>query len=113
MDVQVEVQFTIQHTMDELREEFVTRGHFPDWKVIEGADTRPQLFFETRTVSVNLLSHEDRQAWFVFSLEACGELRRRIVIRHVVPSKVNIHIADLREFLAFCRTCLVASPGHA
>lgn len=111
MDVQVEVQFTIQHTIEELREEFVQRGHFPDWRVIEGADTRPQLFFESRTVSVNLHSPDDRQAWFVFSLEACGELRRHIVIPHVVPSGVNTHIAELREFLAFCRTCLVASPG--
>lgn len=111
MDVQVEVQFTIQHTMEELQVEFVQRGHFPDWRVIEGVDTRPQLYFETRVVSMNLHTAEDRQAWFVFSLEACGELRRRIVIPHVVPSGVVIHIPDLRDFLAFCRTCLVSSPG--
>lgn len=110
MDTQVEVQFTIQHTIDELQEEFVKRGHFPEWKVINGVETRPHLFFETRIVSVNLLSIDDRQAWFVFSLEASGELRRRIVIPNVVPSTVNIHRNGVREFLAFCRECLISSP---
>ncbi|HLO68680.1 MAG TPA: hypothetical protein VK188_16770 [Holophaga sp.] len=112
MDVQVEVQFTIQHTLEELKDQFVRRAHFPDWKVMD-ADTRPQLFFETRTVSFNLSTEEDRQAWFVFSMEACGELRKRIQIRNVVPSGVTIDIPDLTEFLAFCRHCLVASPSEA
>jgi hypothetical protein len=111
MDVQVEVQFSIQHTIQELQQEFVQLGHFPDWKVIEDADTRPQLFFETRIVSVNLATPGDRQAWFVFSLEASGELRKRIVLPNVIPSNVNIHIRDLKEFLSFCRECLVSSPG--
>ena len=53
-------------------------------------ETRPELFFETRVVSMNLSSEEDRFAWFVFSLEACGELRKRIVIPNVVPSGVNV-----------------------
>ncbi len=110
MDVQVEVQFTIQHTMEELKEQFVRRGHIPDWRVID-AETRPQLFFETRIVSFNLSSEEDRRAWFVFSLEACGELRKRIHIRNVVPSGVTIDIPNLVEFLNFCRNCLVATPG--
>ena len=110
MDVQVEVQFTIQHTMDELRDEFVRRAHFPDWHVID-ADTRPQLFFESRIISFNLSSEEDRRSWFVFSLEACGELRKRVHIHNVVPSGVTIDIPDLKDFLNFCRNCLVGTPG--
>ena len=110
MDVQVEVQFTIQHTLEELKEVFVKRGHFPDWNVIPGAETRPQLFFEKRTVSVNLSSEEDRFAWFVFSLEAIGELRNHIIINNVVPSGVKVDLPKLDDFLDFCRNCLVASP---
>jgi hypothetical protein len=113
MDVQVEVQFTIQHTLEELKEAFVKRGHFPSWRVIQDADTSPQLFFETRTVSINLSSEADRFAWFVFSLEACGELRQRIVIGNVVPSGVTVDIPNLDDFLAFCRNCLVGPPGGA
>ena len=57
MDVQVEVQFTVQHTLEELKEAVrPARAHFPDWQVIQDADTRPQLFFETRIVSFNLSS---------------------------------------------------------
>ncbi|BDU78628.1 hypothetical protein [Mesoterricola sediminis] len=112
MDVQVEVQFTVQHTLEELKEHFVKRAHIPAWRVMD-ADTRPQLFFETRIVSFNLSTEAERFAWFVFSMEACGELRKRIEIRNVVPSGVNIDIPDLDEFLAFCRHCLVASPAEA
>jgi len=111
MEIQVEVQFTVQHTIEELRSEFVKRGHIPDWRVIQDADTRPRLFFETRLVSVNLSNEEERLAWFVFSLEACGELRRRVVIPNVVPSGVVIDIPELGAFLRFCRNCLVESPG--
>jgi hypothetical protein len=111
MDVQVEVQFTIQHTLEELKEAFVKRGHIPDWRVIQDAETRPQLFFETRVVSINLSSEADRFAWFVFSLEACGELRKRIVITHVVPSGVTVDLPKLDDFLNFCRNCLVGPPG--
>ena len=71
------------------------------------------LFFETRVVSVNLSSEEDRMAWFVFSLEACGELRKAIVINNVVPSGVKIDIPNLTDFLNFCRNCLVGTPGGA
>ncbi|MDP2875152.1 MAG: hypothetical protein Q8O00_03140 [Holophaga sp.] len=113
MDVQVEVQFTIQHTLDELKEVFVKRGHFPEWHVIEDTETRPQMFFETRVVSVNLSSPEDRMAWFVFSLEACGELRKRIVIPNVVPATINVDALALNDFLAFCRNSLVSNPGRA
>jgi hypothetical protein len=111
MEIQVEVQFTIQHTIEELRSAFVKKGHIPEWRVIQDAETRPQLFFETRIVSVNLSGEEERLAWFVFSLEACGELRRRVVIPNVVPSGVDIDIPDLAAFLRFCRNCLVDSPG--
>jgi hypothetical protein len=113
MDVQVEVQFTIQHTLEELKEAFVKRGHFPDWRVIQGVETRPQLFFETRLVSINLSSEADRFAWFVFSLEATGELRKHIAINNVVPSGIRVDIPKLDDFLDFCRNCLVASPSEA
>lgn len=112
MDIQVEVQFTVQHTLEELKMAFVKKGHIPDWRVIDGVETRPELFFETRVVSMNLSSEADRFAWFVFSLEACGELRKRIVIPNVVPSGVSTHYLDLSDFLKFCRNCLVASPGQ-
>jgi len=111
MEIQVEVQFTVQHTLEDLKSQFVKKGHIPDWHVIQGVETRLQLFFETRVVSVNLSSEEDRMAWFVFSLEACGELRRRILIPNVVPSDVNIDIPELSAFLRFCRNCLVDAPG--
>jgi len=113
MDVQVEVQFTIQHTLEELKDAFVRRGHFPDWRVIQDAETRPQLFFETRIVSINLSTVEDRRAWFVFSMEACGELKKRIVITNVVPSGVKVDIPNLTDFLGFCRNCLVGPPDRS
>jgi hypothetical protein len=112
MDLQVEVQFTVQHTMEELKDAFVRRGHFPDWRVNQEAETRPQLFFETRTVSINLSTEADRRAWFVFSIEACGELKKRIVITTVIPSGVTVDIPNLTDFLAFCRNCLVGAPGR-
>jgi hypothetical protein len=112
MDVQVEVQFTIQHTLEELKEAFVHRGHIPDWRVIQDTETRPSIFFETRIVSLNLSSEADRMAWFVFSLEACGELLERIVIKNVVPSGVKVDIPNLTDFLAFCRNCLSGPPGR-
>jgi hypothetical protein len=112
MDVQVEVQFTVQHTLEELKTEFVKTGHIPDWRVIDGVETRPELFFETRIVSMNLSSEAERFAWFVFSMEASGELRKRIVVSNVVPSGVTTNFSDLNDFLKFCRNCLVASPGQ-
>jgi hypothetical protein len=111
MDVQVEVQFTVQHTLAQLREEFVKRGHIPDWRTPEGGSA-PDLFFETKTVSVSLSSEKDRLAWFVFSLEAVGELRRRVVIPNVIPATVELDIPDLEEFLDFCRRCMVGAVGR-
>jgi hypothetical protein len=111
MEIQVEIQFTIQHTLEELREAFVKRGHIPDWHVIEGVETRPPLYFEKRVVAMNLSTEADRFMWFVFCIEACGELRERIVIDNVIPSGVRIEYPDLASFLDFCRHCLVSTPG--
>jgi len=108
MDVQVEVQFTVQHTLEQLKEAFVKRGHIPDWKTPEGGST-PDLFFETKVVSLTLSSEQDRRAWFVFSIEATGELRKRVVIRNVIPATVNVDIPGLEDFLDFCRRCMVGA----
>jgi hypothetical protein len=110
MDVQVEVQFTVQHTLEQLKTEFVKRGHIPDWKTPEDSGA-PDLFFETKVVSLTLSSEKDRLAWFVFSLEATGELRRRVVIPNVIPSSANVDIPDLEDFLDFCRRCMVGAIG--
>lgn len=40
MDVQVEVQFTVQHTLAQLKAEFVQRGHIPAWRTPEEAGRR-------------------------------------------------------------------------
>lgn len=111
MDVQVEVQFTVQHTLAQLKHEFVKRGHIPEWRTPEGGGA-PDLFFETRVVSLGLSSEKDRQAWFVFSLEATGELRRQVVIPNVIPATVNLDIPDLEDFLDFCRQCMVGAIGR-
>ena len=113
MNVQVEVEFTVQHTLEQLREAFVKRGHIPEWKAIEGVDFRPGLYFEKRVVSLELRSEEERRAWFEFSLEATGELRRRIRIPNVIPAEVNLDLPELRDFLQFCRNCLVGPVGGA
>ena len=110
MEVQVEVQFTVQHTLEQLKEAFVKRGHVPDWHAIPEAP-RPDLFFETRVISLTLSSEEDRYKWFVFSLEATGELRRRVVVPNVIPADVKLDMPDLGVFLQFCRDCMVQSPG--
>ena len=111
MDVQVEVQFTVQHTLAQLREEFVERGHIPDWHTLADGSA-PDLFFETRIVSFTLSSEQDRLAWFVFSLEATGELRSEVVIPNVIPATVNLDIPDLEDFLEFCRQCMVGPVGR-
>jgi hypothetical protein len=110
MDVQVEVQFTVQHTLEQLKAEFVKRAHIPDWHTPEDGGA-PDLFFETKLVSLTLSSEKDRQAWFVFSLEATGELRQRVVIPNVIPATVNVDIPDLEDFLDFCRRCIVGAVG--
>lgn len=111
MEAQVEVQFTVQHTLEQLRQEFVKRGHIPDWRTVEGGGT-PDLFFETKVVSLTLSSEADRLAWFVFSLEATGELRKRVVIPNVIPATANLDIPDLEAFLDFCRRCMVGAAGR-
>jgi len=110
MDIQVEVVFTVRHSLEELKQVFVKRSHIPEWRAIPGAETRPLVFFEERIVSVTLSTERDRMAWLEFSIEACGELRRQIVIPNVVPSGINIDLPDLGGFLALCRQCLVSSP---
>ena len=112
MDVQVEVQFTVQHTLDQLKSEFVKRAHIPDWKTPEDGGA-PDLFFETKVVSLTLSSEKDRLAWFVFSLEATGELRKRVDIPNVIPATVNVDIPDLEDFLDFCRRCMVGAIGKS
>ena len=112
MVVQVEVEFTVQHTLEQLKEAFVRRGHIPEWKALEGVDTRPGIYFERRVISVELRTEEERRTWFEFSLEATGELRRRVRIPNVVPADVNLDIPDLKTFLQFCRNCLVGPVGH-
>lgn len=106
MEVQVEVQFTVQHTLEQLKQEFVKRGHIPVWKTLED-DGTPGLFFETKVVSLTLSSEKDRLAWFVFSLEATGELRKRVIIPNVIPATANVDVPDLEDFLDFCRRCMV------
>ena len=108
MDVQVEVQFTVQHTLEQLKQEFVKRSHIPAWQTPEDGGA-PGLFFETKVVSLTLSSEKDRLAWFVFSLEATGELRKRVVIPNVIPATVNVDIPELEDFLDFCRRCMVGA----
>ena len=108
--VQVEVEFTIRHTLEELKDRFIRMGHFPEWhsetnKSPNGPNNL--VFFENRVISVNLQKEEERYAWFVFSIEACGELRRRIVIPHAVSSAQNIDNLELGAFLELCREYLV------
>ncbi|MCL1893527.1 MAG: hypothetical protein FWG02_04720 [Holophagaceae bacterium] len=105
--VQVEVEFTIKHTLDELKDRFIRMGHFPEWHPKDEGETNPLDFFETRVISVNLHKEEERYAWFVFSIEACGELRRRIVIPNPISSDENIDNIELEDFLKLCRECLV------
>ena len=109
MIVQVEVEFVVQHSMDELKEEFVSQGRFPAWRP-DGNDKTNLVFLENRIVGIDLHTETERMAWFIFSMEACGELKKRIVIPTIIPSSVTTYIPDLREFLTFCRNCLVGNP---
>jgi hypothetical protein len=111
MEVQVEVQFTVQHTLDQLKAEFVKKGHIPAWKTPDDGGA-PDLFFESKVVSLTLSTEKDRQAWFVFSLEATGELRKRVVIPNVIPATAHVDIPDLEDFLDFCRGCIVGTIGE-
>jgi len=114
--VQVEIQFTIRHTMDELKNEFIRLGHLPDWETTKARmdDGSSRLFFlETRTIGIDLHNETERYAWFVFSFEACGELKQRIVIPHIVASTINVNDLALDDFLSLCRECLIAPPRRS
>ena len=109
MIVQVEVEFTVQHSVNELKEEFVTQCRFPSWKPAV-TETANLVFWENRIVGIDLHTETERMAWFVFSIEACGELKKRIVIPTIIPSTVTTYIPDFKDFLTFCRNCLVGNP---
>ena len=109
--VQVEVEFTISHSLEELKDIFIRTGHIHDWRTSRtlGADGSGGLsFLETRTIGIDLHNEDERYAWFVFSFEACGELKRRIVIPNIISSAIDIDNLSLDGFLAFCRECLIA-----
>jgi hypothetical protein len=111
--IQIEVEFTIRHTLEEVKDEFVCMGHFPHWRPenVQSQDGLAELsFLEARTISVNLKSENERYAWFVFSMEACGELKNRIVIPNVISSFQDIDNLELEAFLNLCRDCLVCRP---
>ena len=109
MIVQVEVEFTVRHSVDELKEEFVSQCRFPGWKN-DGEDKTGFIFLESRIIGIDLHTETERMAWFIFSMEACGELKKRIVIPTIISSDVTTYIPDLKEFLTFCRNCLVGNP---
>jgi hypothetical protein len=115
--VQVEVEFTIRHTLEELKDEFVQRGHFPEWradKLVTDDGSNKLFFSETRVIGRNLRNEQDRYDWLVFSMEACGELQRRVVIHNPISSTLKIDGQDLEAFLHTCRECLVStSDGHS
>jgi len=111
--INVEVEFTIRHTMDELKDRFIRLGYFPEWRMLRtvGKDGLHEFFFlESRTVGVSLHDEAERQAWFVFSMEACGELKRKVNIPTIIPSVLDIDNLDLESFLSLCRECLVEYP---
>ena len=109
--VQVEVEFTISHSLEELKDIFIRTGHIHDWRTSRtpGENGSGVLeFLETRTIGQALHDEKERYAWFVFSFEACGELRRRIVIPHIISSTIDVDDMSLDNFLSFCRECLIA-----
>ena len=113
-NVQVEIEFTIQHSMDELKDRFVRLGQLPEWESVKVScdECASNLaFLEKRVVSIYLNNEAERYAWFVFSMEACGELKQRIVIPNIISSAQNIDNLDLGDFLKLCRECLVGSPA--
>jgi len=111
--IQVEVEFLIRHTMDELKDAFIRLGRFPEWratKILSEDGANKLVFLESRTIGFDLNTEAERYAWFVFSFEACGELKKRIVIPNIISSTVDLNNLALDEFLGLCRECLVAPP---
>ncbi|MDR1840956.1 MAG: hypothetical protein LBQ86_03425 [Holophagales bacterium] len=111
--IQVEVDFLIRHTMEELKDAFVQKGRFPGWKAIKNIaedGSSGLTFLESRTIGFDLHNEAERYLWFVFSFEACGELRQRIAIPNIISSTLNIHNLTLDEFLELCRECLIVPP---
>ena len=111
--IHVEVEFTIRHTIDELKDKFIRQGYFPEWRMlrtVKSDGVHEHHFLESRAIGISLLSETERHAWFVFSMEACGELRRRVIVPTIIPSSLNIDDLDLEEFLLLCRECLIDYP---
>ena len=107
---QVEVEFTIRHSMEELKDEFIRKGRFPEWhaeRVHPEGGNGALAYLEKRVIGVSLQNEQERYAWFVFSIEACGELKRQIVIPNVISSGLKIDNLNLDDFLRQCRECLV------
>jgi len=111
--VDVEIEFTIRHSLEELKDKFIIQGYFPEWRMLRTAKsdgTHEHHFLETRTIGVVLHNETERRAWFVFSMEAYGELKRKVTVPTIIPSSLNIDDLDLEPFLNLCRECLVDYP---
>jgi hypothetical protein len=114
--VQVEVEFTIRHSMDELKDTFVRGGRLPGWEAsrLGSADGISRMvFLERRVVGLDLKTEEERYAWFVFSIEAFGDLFSKVQIPNVISSSIDFDSLSLNDFLSFCRQCLVAPAQHS
>ena len=111
--VEVEVEFTIRHTIEELKEKFIVQGYFPEWRmlrIVKADGAHEHYFLETRTIGVTLHTEAERRAWYIFSMEASGELRRSIIVPTILPSSTSLYELELEEFLRLCRECLVDYP---
>ena len=111
--VHVEVELTIRHTIEELKEMFIVQGYFPDWRILrttKANGAHEHHFLETRVVGVTLHHETERRSWFVFSMEACGELKRKVIVPSIIPSSLNIDELELEDFLRICRECLIDYP---
>jgi hypothetical protein len=99
--------------MDELKDTFVRGGRLPEWeasRVVSADGISRMVFYEKRIVGLDLKTEEERYAWFVFSIEAFGDLFARVNIPNLISSSIDFDSLPLNEFLSFCRECLVAPP---